>query len=254
MRKRTKIIIAIGLMLLLVSGFVSKDAIDDMHLQENDIILSYLKETNAEVEEIFLSGWSILNRKFMDEASLNSKLDKLVEALELNRGNLTRKVEAYEDMSKGILNVTDDKAEYTINIESFRNENKDEKTYCSVTIKYSRLFEDNIMKEKNSIEKAFAKVDFPIDLYVSVIGKYQGKLEDDEIHDIISRLLDAVDGYKVEEINNNEFTSISFYTDKIDDFVYSKGKRINLQVAIRYSHYYDSTYICIGSPLISFEY
>lgn len=254
MRKRTKIIIAIGLMLLLISGFVSKDAVNGMHLQKNDVILSYLEETNAEVEEIFLSGWSILNRKFMDEASLNSKLDKLVEALKLRKENLKREVEAYEDMSKGILNVTDDKAEYTINIESFRNENKDEKTYCSVTIKYSHLFEDNIMKEKNSIEKALAKVGFPMDLYVSVIGKYQGKLEDDEIHDIISRLLDAAGGYKVEEINNNELTSISFYTYKIDDFIHSRGKRINLQVAIRYSNYYDSTYICIGSPLIPYEY
>jgi len=254
MRKNTKVVIAIGIMLLLISGFVSKDAVNGMHLQKNDVILSYLEETNAEVEEIFLSGWSILNRKFMDEASLNSKLDKLVEALKLRKENLKREVEAYEDMSKGTLNCFDDKAEYTICIESFRNDNNDEKTYFSVNIRYNNLLEDNLLKEKNSIKKALAKIGFPIDIYVSVIGKYQGEMEDDEIHDIIYGLLDAVDGYKVEEINNHELTSISFYTDKIDDFIYSRGKRINLQVAMRYSRYYDSTYICIGSPLIPYEY
>lgn len=254
MRKNTKVVIAIGIMLLLISGFVSKDAVNGMHLQKNDVILSYLEETNAEVEEIFLSGWSILNRKFMDEASLNSKLDKLVEALKLRKENLKREVEAYEDMSKGTLNCFDDKAEYTICIESFRNDNNDEKTYFSVNIRYNNLLEDNLLKEKNSIKKALAKIGFPIDIYVSVIGKYQGEMEDDEIHDIIYGLLDAVDGYKVEEINNHELTSISFYTDKIDDFIHSRGKRINLQVAMRYSRYYDSTYICIGSPLIPYEY
>lgn len=254
MRKNTKVVITIGIMLLLISGFVSKDAVNGMHLQKNDVILSYLEETNAEVEEIFLSGWSILNRKFMDEASLNSKLDKLVEALKLRKENLKREVEAYEDMSKGTLNCFDDKAEYTICIESFRNDNNDEKTYFSVNIRYNNLLEDNLLKEKNSIKKALAKIGFPIDIYVSVIGKYQGEMEDDEIHDIIYGLLDAVDGYKVEEINNHELTSISFYTDKIDDFIHSRGKRINLQVAMRYSRYYDSTYICIGSPLIPYEY
>ena len=108
--------------------------------------------------------------------------------------------------------------------------------------------------EKKSIEKALAKVDLPIDLYVSVIGKYQGKMKDEEKHNIIYGFLDVIDGYKVEEINSDELTSISAYTDIIDNFIYSNGKKINMQVAMRYSHYYDNTYICIGSPLFPYEY
>ena len=75
---------------MLVSGFISMDAKANIHMEEKEFILSYLKETNAEIEEVLLSGWSILNRSFMDKESMSSKLDQLIEALDLNRENPTR--------------------------------------------------------------------------------------------------------------------------------------------------------------------
>jgi hypothetical protein len=72
-----------------------------------------------------------------------------------------------------------------------------------------------------------------------------------------SKIADAMTSVKAKEVeglSSEEVNSISAFSGNINSFVLSNNKKVNMQIAMRYSSYDDKTYIWIGSPLIHVEY
>ena len=92
------------------------------------------------------------------------------------------------------------------------------------------------------------------EINISISGSVEGKLEEDETTDIFDRIMRRTGASRVEGVNDNGLVSISAFSPQISKAANVAGKRVNLNMAARYSSYEDKTYIWIASPVITTEY
>ncbi|MGI5997914.1 MAG: hypothetical protein ACOX89_04550 [Lutispora sp.] len=92
MRKR-KIIIALSVVLILVSGFICKDIAGSIN--NEDAILTFLEESDAVIEESMLTGWNIINEKFMDQQEISLKFDEIISVFGFNEENIIKEFETH---------------------------------------------------------------------------------------------------------------------------------------------------------------
>jgi len=251
MKKRRLVILILAIILTFVSGFLCKDAAVISQSQED--ILRFLEESNVMIEECMLTGWNVANNRFMDQQEIGLKFDEVIEVFGFKEENTNKEFEIQEDMNKGILTIKEDRSKYTITIESFRNKDQEERTYLSLIAVFDG-YDKNLFQYRQYLEEYYAKVDLPIELDIVVIGNLAGKVSKELAESIINKFLNDIDASEVESIKNQEMISISAYSRKIDDYITSNGNKINIQIGMRYSEYYDKTYIWLGSPIIPFEY
>jgi hypothetical protein len=59
---------------------------------------------------------------------------------------------------------------------------------------------------------------------------------------------------EVEGIRDGSLISLSAYSPLLKDSIKVRGKRVNINLAARYSAFEDKTYIWLASPVITTEY
>jgi hypothetical protein len=87
-----------------------------------------------------------------------------------------------------------------------------------------------------------------------LIGWLDGKLRDGEWHEPLEKAFMVADAKIVDKLEAEHFASYTGFTPGITDWLQIGDKKINLNMAIRYSKYDNRTYITIGSPIITREY
>ena len=87
--------------------------------------------------------------------------------------------------------------------------------------------------------------------YTSVLP---GKLDTGRMEQIAGQIFRGLDGEMEEEIRDAGWISKTGYSDRIPCELHSGGKRINLNVALRYNDYEGRTYLWLGTPVISIPY
>lgn len=81
-----------------------------------------------------------------------------------------------------------------------------------------------------------------------------GKLNDNELETVCERIFKSAGADKVEGMRDGGLVSVSAFSPVIDEAVRVNGKRINLNVAVRYNSYEGKTYIWLATPVITTEY
>ncbi len=87
--------------------------------------------------------------------------------------------------------------------------------------------------------------------YTSVLP---GKLDTERMEQIAGQIFRGLDGEMEEEIRDAGWISRTGYSNRIPCALHSGGKRINLNVALRYNDYEGRTYLWLGTPVISIPY
>jgi len=87
-----------------------------------------------------------------------------------------------------------------------------------------------------------------------LIGWLDGKLRTGEWHKLLSDAFISIDGVIIDKTEDEHFASYTGFTSEITDWLQVDGKKINLNMAMRYSPYDNRTYVTIGSPIITQEY
>lgn len=251
MKTRKKAVIILGVILIMLSGIICKDA--SYASRNEEPIMTCFEASEAKLEGSMLSGWVSVDNTFMDKQELNSKLDMIISGLEFDKDRSKKIIEASEGMFKATLTSFKDSVVYTIIIESMRNEDMSEKSYCVFTAKYD-VSNYRMMEDKVLAEKTFTEEELPIKLDILMTGSYKGKVTKNQSESIINKLLKSIAAHKVESMEDEEVMSVSSYSSRINNYINSKGRKINLQIAMRYSEYDNKTYLWIGSPIIPFEY
>lgn len=85
-------------------------------------------------------------------------------------------------------------------------------------------------------------------------GSYEGKLDNNNLNDICVKIFKSADARKVEGISENNLISVSAYTPSIGQAVEVNGRRVNLNLAVRFNSYEKKTYIWLATPVITTEY
>lgn len=115
--------------------------------------------------------------------------------------------------------------------------------------------------QKQELEETAANLEALLKKYsgstsvnISITGSLEGTLDNSEVDSICAKILESAGASKVEGLQENDLVSISAFSPSIGNTVRVNGKRINLNVAVRYNSYEGKTYIWLASPVITTEY
>ena len=87
-----------------------------------------------------------------------------------------------------------------------------------------------------------------------LIGWLDGKLMDGEEHKLLEKAFMVINARIIDRTKAEQFVSYTGFTSEIANWLQVADKKINLNMAMRYSPYDNRTYITIGSPIITREY
>ena len=87
-----------------------------------------------------------------------------------------------------------------------------------------------------------------------LIGWLDGKLMDGECRETLTRAFMVIDAMIIDQLDAGNFSSYTGFTPNVSDWLQVGDKKINLNIAIRYSQYDNRTYVTIASPIITQEY
>ena len=89
---------------------------------------------------------------------------------------------------------------------------------------------------------------------ICITGSIEGTLDNIKVDEICGKILESAGASKVEGLQEDDLVSVSAFSPSIGNTVKVNGKRINLNVAVRYNSYEGKTYIWLASPVITTEY
>lgn len=87
-----------------------------------------------------------------------------------------------------------------------------------------------------------------------LIGWLDGKLMSGEWHNSLNNAFFAIDAIIVDKLTAEQFVSYTGFSSEIGSWLQVGGKKINVNMAMRYNQYENRTYVTIGSPIITREY
>lgn len=87
-----------------------------------------------------------------------------------------------------------------------------------------------------------------------LVGWLDGKLEKDEWTNLLHKAGNALGAAVIDTLVDANFASMTAFSPELPDSLVVGDKRVNLNLALRYSPYDNRTYVVIASPVISGEY
>ncbi|QXM06702.1 YwmB family TATA-box binding protein [Crassaminicella indica] len=87
-----------------------------------------------------------------------------------------------------------------------------------------------------------------------ITGSFKGKLDNVQKEEVVENIIKSMDAVKVEVFRDENMISITSFSSKIKKFNSYGGRKVNLQIALRYNSYNDKTNIWIGAPFIAIGY
>jgi len=115
---------------------------------------------------------------------------------------------------------------------------------------------DNSLELQNSItdlEKILNAQNLKYEVTLSIKGTKLGKLNKDEIFNIKELLMTKCNANLVSEFDEDGIYSCTAFSKDMGRFVRIGGKKVNLNIAVRYSDTDDKTYIYLATPVIRTE-
>ncbi|WP_027703060.1 YwmB family TATA-box binding protein [Metaclostridioides mangenotii] len=126
--------------------------------------------------------------------------------------------------------------------------------YITVDISEHKVYK-HIEDDYNELEKLLKNYSNNTEIYACIVGKYTKKLQNDKYDDILDKILYNMSAEEIHKIKNKHFLSAVAYGKVLR---YSEldylGKKINLNIAIRYKEDIGETYVYIASPIIKIDY
>ena len=93
-----------------------------------------------------------------------------------------------------------------------------------------------------------------VELASWISGSFQGQKSKEEKIEIVNSMMEQLEAKEIEGIREENIISIVGYSKRIPRWIRYGGKKVNLNIALRYNSYEDKTYVWIGNPLISIAY
>jgi len=92
----------------------------------------------------------------------------------------------------------------------------------------------------------------PATIYME--GFVEGEIPKPRREKMINSMITGLEASIIESINTDNLISVCGYTGKIKDYIKSKDRKINVNIASRYSPCDKKTYFWIGTPVLNIEY
>lgn len=215
-------------------------------------IIDSFNSTGLELEEIRISGWAILEEYYGGEDELKKLADSVCEYMEIQSGE----TEVNKDGDNKKVVVKGERGEESIYLAVESIYNAISKSYQSIICVDITQCADllNINNTGNRLLKDLYKYSGNPRLNICITGYMEGMIEQGTRDGVIRSLIDTLGVKDVESVEDDNLISICGYTRSIKDFIKPGNKRVNINIASRYSPYDDRTYFWLGTPVLNIEY
>lgn len=227
-------------------GSVKKD------ISIEDSLITSMNSTKAQVMESTISAWAKIDDSFMTAEQLTKELAEAVTILKPEESTLNIKSDSSDGVNRQTLSGNMGNKYYNIEVESVKTD-KGGETYMLMDVSINNSSSE-LASEREKVATYYQNKRVKANISSCVIGVYDGKLTENAMRSKIADAMSSVKAKEVEGLSNDEINSISAFSGNINNFVLSNNKKVNMQIAMRYSSYDNKTYIWIGSPLINVEY
>lgn len=217
-----------------------------------DSLIKSIDSTKATVLQSAISAQAKINSNFMTEEQVTAEMADVIQIMNPDKSTVKISKENNDIVNKETLNAGAGGKNYSIAIESIKTENGGE-TYVVMDVYIDGSYE-GLSAERQKLSNYFTFQNVKPKISSCITGVYDGKLTENDMNAKISDAMASIKAKEVEGLNNDGLTSISAFSGNINSFVLSENKKVNIQIAMRYSSYDNKTYIWIGSPLIPIEY
>lgn len=248
---KNKVLLTFIIIVSLAGGLIYASTVTEDVQIENALEVG-ISSTGADIVEATISCWGKLNDEFITSDRITIIMDDIISKLNPETESIYRLSESEKDINKEILYGSLGNKSYVVAVESIESENSSETYIIIDTIVEGSCNE--LIAEKEKVHSIFEEKGILIKFNSCVKGIFDGKLSEEQIEEKIELALDSVSAKTIEGIKTDEMSSISAFSNSIENNIISNNKKVNMQVAMRYSSYDDKTYILIGSPLIHIEY
>lgn len=219
--------------------------------EDTKLLQSAMQASFARLDKSLLSLSVNIFDEYFDEKKAHDFIYSIVKDLGYDRESLQKTVKAYRDNFYYEAIYTGKDKNCKIVLYSIRKENK----YSSKIIIDEEFSgsESDVELEKQKLMNLFKNYrDIGFSLCLS--GSFEQKMSVYDMEEKLSSILESVGAKEVEGIYSESVFSVSAFCESLGRGIRSGGDSINMQIAMRYSPYYDKTFIWIGTPLINIEY
>ena len=217
-----------------------------------DSLIKSIEGTDAKLMESTISFWSKISNSFMTEKQLEDEMKVILTIINPEKSTMNIEKEHNEEVNKLTLYASQGNKFYNVAVESIKT-NKGGETYVVIDVSIDNSAAE-LVTERQTLERYFTAKNVSPKVSSCVIGVYDGMLTESEMRAKIADAMNSVNAKEVEGLISEDLNSISAFSGNINSFVLSNNKKVNMQIAMRYSSYDGKTYIWIGSPLIHVEY
>jgi hypothetical protein len=242
------IVFLIGIVILTNSSF----ELGKNKVSVEDSLIKSIESTKAQVLESTISVWAKINNSFMTEQQVEAEMKAVLAAIKPEKTTINIVKKYDEELHKQTLYASVGSKYYNVAVESTKTA-KGGETYVVMDVSIDNSTAE-LIAERQRLESYFTAKNVKPKISSCVIGVYDGKLTENEMRAKIADAMSSVKAKEVEGLVSEGLNSISAFSGNINSFVLSNNKKVNMQIAMRYSSYDSKTYIWIGSPLIHVEY
>lgn len=221
--------------------------------ESEKILIKAFNTSNAEVVSTEIYFWGHTENKCSSYSELKKLANICSEELGIIK-NLSYSKKEYEnnnDKTYEISGVTKYDNLVDINIHYKNGEHKAQYIMVSVVEDGSV---STLEMTRSTLCRIFEKNKITPETSTCITGTFNGELGYDKLNGICNDIFSEAGAHKVEGIEEGNFLSISAYSPSINNSILSNGRKINLNLALRYNSYEGKTYIWLGTPVITTGY
>ncbi|NLD46497.1 MAG: YwmB family TATA-box binding protein [Clostridiaceae bacterium] len=200
-------------------------------------------------------AWGRMESGLAEFDEIEKLADRLADGLEvLENDSFSRKIIRNDSIDKIEIIGTAGNGK-TVNIIGQLNNNEGKKAVGYISVGVSTDAPDLKLEETaKHIRGLFWANKIKPKINSCITGFFDGRLGYEALNVISRQILKNASARKVNGISDNNLISVSAYSPFIDDNLKVDGKKVNMNLAIRYNSYEDRTYIWLASPVIAVEY
>lgn len=221
----------------------------------SDVIQKAFKASGANLLSSEFYVWAKAGSEYHDFDELTKLADNLAADMNIVKNDLySRRLISNDFIDKMVIIATTEQGNM-INIcaQSERNSGSTNQSYITVSVtKDSPELKLNDTYE--SLLDVLNKYKIEPKINTCVTGYFEGKLDYNTLNRVSRQIFNDAKAKKVNGITDNNLISVSAYSPGIEKSILINGKRVNMNLAIRYNSYEDKTYIWLATPVITVEY
>lgn len=218
-----------------------------------NILSKAVQATGASVQQVSVNGWSQLPLRDLTDEQMQSLVRQVMTGLNAGEYQATaKKSERYRMLRADAIHDRFHAAAI-IQVLYPSVEGKAPEVYMVVNVE-SGAENGDAAAWQQKIGEIISNAGGSPRLTTCLIGWLDGKLEDGDRANRLHQAFKMINTETIDTLDNPEFSSYTGFTAVLPDYLEVGDKKMNINMAMRYSPYDNRTYVTVGSPVISREY